>query len=90
MGVDRHRPSHHRPGPSRGDGQQPKVPRLRSTGHMMIRRPGRCARVRLFVAATITYNVIEAAVAFTAGALASSTALIGWRASQCPRNPTPV
>ncbi|MET7638144.1 cation transporter [Streptomyces sp. NPDC005438] len=35
-------------------------------------------RVRLFVAATITYNVIEAVVALTAGAMASSTALIGF------------
>jgi len=35
-------------------------------------------RVRLLVAATITYNVIEAGVALTAGTLASSTALIGF------------
>ncbi|MEV2272087.1 cation transporter [Nonomuraea africana] len=35
-------------------------------------------RVRLLVAATITYNVIEAAVAITAGAVASSAALIGF------------
>ncbi|MGI9064719.1 MAG: cation transporter [Pseudonocardiaceae bacterium] len=35
-------------------------------------------RVRLLVAATITYNVVEAAVAITAGTLASSTALIGF------------
>ncbi|WP_245886739.1 cation transporter [Kineococcus xinjiangensis] len=35
-------------------------------------------RVRLLVAATITYNVAEAAVALTAGAAASSTALIGF------------
>jgi divalent metal cation (Fe/Co/Zn/Cd) transporter len=35
-------------------------------------------RVRLLVAATITYNAVEAAVALTAGALASSTALIGF------------
>ncbi|MEU8046223.1 cation transporter [Micromonospora echinofusca] len=35
-------------------------------------------RVRLLVAATITYNVIEAVVAITAGTLASSTALIGF------------
>lgn len=35
-------------------------------------------RIRLLVAATITYNVIEAIVAITAGALASSTALIGF------------
>lgn len=35
-------------------------------------------RVRLLVAATITYNVIEAVVAITAGTIASSTALIGF------------
>jgi hypothetical protein len=35
-------------------------------------------RIQLFVAATITYNVIEAAVAIAAGTAASSTALIGF------------
>jgi divalent metal cation (Fe/Co/Zn/Cd) transporter len=44
--------------------------------------PGRRAvlarRVRMLVAATIIYNVIEAVVAITAGAAASSTALIGF------------
>jgi divalent metal cation (Fe/Co/Zn/Cd) transporter len=35
-------------------------------------------RVRLLVAATITYNVIEAIVALTAGTIASSVALIGF------------
>ncbi len=35
-------------------------------------------RVRLLVAATIAYNLVEAAVALTAGTLASSTALIGF------------
>ena len=35
-------------------------------------------RVRLLVAATITYNVIEAVVAITAGTIAGSTALIGF------------
>lgn len=35
-------------------------------------------RIRLLVAATITYNLIEAVVAITAGTLASSTALIGF------------
>lgn len=34
--------------------------------------------IRLLVAATIAYNVIEAVVALTAGSLASSTALIGF------------
>jgi divalent metal cation (Fe/Co/Zn/Cd) transporter len=35
-------------------------------------------RIRLFVAATITYNVIEAAVALAEGSRVSSTALIGF------------
>ena len=35
-------------------------------------------RIRWFVAATITYNVIEAVVAITAGTIASSAALIGF------------
>jgi divalent metal cation (Fe/Co/Zn/Cd) transporter len=35
-------------------------------------------RVRLLVAGTITYNVIEAIVALTAGAAADSTALVGF------------
>jgi divalent metal cation (Fe/Co/Zn/Cd) transporter len=35
-------------------------------------------RIRLFVAATITYNLVEAVIALTAGAAASSSALIGF------------
>jgi divalent metal cation (Fe/Co/Zn/Cd) transporter len=35
-------------------------------------------RVRLLVAATISYNLVEAAVALTAGTIASSAALIGF------------
>jgi divalent metal cation (Fe/Co/Zn/Cd) transporter len=35
-------------------------------------------RVRLLVAATITYNVVEAVVAISAGTVASSSALIGF------------
>lgn len=35
-------------------------------------------RIRLFVAATITYNIIEAIVALSEGARVSSTALIGF------------
>lgn len=42
------------------------------------RRAALHRRVRLLVAATITYNVIEAVVAISAGHLASSTALIGF------------
>ncbi|MEU1514934.1 cation transporter [Streptomyces sp. NPDC005811] len=42
------------------------------------RRTQLARRIRLLVAATITYNVIEAIVAITAGTIASSTALIGF------------
>ncbi|MFC9514845.1 cation transporter [Nocardiaceae bacterium NPDC056970] len=42
------------------------------------RRAVLARRIRWFVAATITYNVIEAAVALTEGARVSSTALIGF------------
>ncbi|SJZ59608.1 Predicted Co/Zn/Cd cation transporters [Marinactinospora thermotolerans DSM 45154] len=42
------------------------------------RRAALTNRVRLLVAITIAYNVIEAVIAITAGTLASSTALIGF------------
>ena len=42
------------------------------------RRAALVRRVRLLVAATISYNVIEAAVALTAGTVAGSTALVGF------------
>jgi divalent metal cation (Fe/Co/Zn/Cd) transporter len=42
------------------------------------RRAVLARRVRRLVAATIGWNVLEAAVAITAGALASSTALVGF------------
>ncbi|GAA2497340.1 cation transporter [Streptomyces gobitricini] len=42
------------------------------------RRDVLARRIRLLVAATMTYNVIEAVVAITAGTVASSTALIGF------------
>jgi hypothetical protein len=42
------------------------------------RRDALARRIRLLVAATIAYKGIDAAVALTAGALASSTALIGF------------
>jgi divalent metal cation (Fe/Co/Zn/Cd) transporter len=42
------------------------------------RRDALTRRIRLLVAATITYNAIEAAAAITAGTMASSTALIGF------------
>ncbi|MCZ4507419.1 cation transporter [Streptomyces sp. ActVer] len=49
-----------------------------SLGPTPDRRAQLARRIRLLVAATITYNVIEAVVAITAGTLASSTALIGF------------
>nr|WTB31247.1 cation transporter [Streptomyces sp. NBC_00830] len=49
-----------------------------SLGPSPARRDALAKRIRLLVAATITYNVIEAIVALTAGTLASSTALIGF------------
>ncbi|GHJ14712.1 cation transporter [Micromonospora sp. AKA38] len=48
------------------------------SGNGAVRRAVLARRVRFLVAATITYNVIEAVVAITAGAAASSTALIGF------------
>ncbi|MBM7832668.1 divalent metal cation (Fe/Co/Zn/Cd) transporter [Agromyces cerinus] len=57
----------------------PSTPRPRIPGTLA---PGRRAvlvrRIRLIVAATITYNVIEAIVALVAGSVASSAALIGF------------
>ncbi|MFJ7990433.1 cation transporter [Streptomyces sp. NPDC096351] len=49
-----------------------------SLGPSPARRDVLARRIRLLVAATITYNVIEAVVAITAGTLSSSTALIGF------------
>lgn len=49
-----------------------------STGPAPARRDQLTRRIRLLVAVTITYNVVEAIVAITAGTLASSTALIGF------------
>lgn len=43
-----------------------------------LRRSVLTRRIRLLVAATIAYNVIEAVVAITAGTIASSSALIGF------------
>ncbi|MEV0889626.1 cation transporter [Streptomyces microflavus] len=47
-------------------------------GPLAARRDVLARRIRLLVAATIVYNVIEAVVAITAGTIASSTALIGF------------
>ncbi|MEJ2855071.1 MULTISPECIES: cation transporter [unclassified Saccharothrix] len=49
-----------------------------TTGPEPARRAVLTRRVRLLVAATITYNVVEAVVALVAGSIASSTALIGF------------
>ncbi len=49
-----------------------------SPGPSAARRAVLARRIRWFVAATIMYNLIEAAVALTAGARASSTALLGF------------
>ncbi|MEV4199928.1 cation transporter [Micromonospora globbae] len=51
---------------------------LAPAGPTPARRRVLARRVRLLVAATITYNVVEAVVAITAGSIASSTALIGF------------
>jgi hypothetical protein len=44
----------------------------------LARRAVLARRIRLLVAATITYNIVEAVIAITAGHAASSTALIGF------------
>jgi divalent metal cation (Fe/Co/Zn/Cd) transporter len=49
-----------------------------SLGPSPARRDALTRRIRLLVAATIAYNVVEAIVAITAGSLASSTALVGF------------
>jgi divalent metal cation (Fe/Co/Zn/Cd) transporter len=49
-----------------------------TVGSSPARRAILARRIRLLVAATITYNVIEAVVAIGAGTRASSTALIGF------------
>jgi divalent metal cation (Fe/Co/Zn/Cd) transporter len=51
---------------------------LARLGPAPARRMTLIRRVRLLVAATIAYNVVEAVVAITAGTLASSTALVGF------------
>lgn len=43
-----------------------------------VSRDGLARRIRFLVAATITYNVVEAVVALTAGVAASSSALVGF------------
>jgi divalent metal cation (Fe/Co/Zn/Cd) transporter len=55
----------------------PLIP-VAAAGPAPARRAQLARRVRLLVAATISYNLIEAVVAITAGTIASSTALIGF------------
>ncbi|WBB82294.1 cation transporter [Micromonospora sp. WMMD882] len=55
----------------------PPIPRT-PAGPSAQRQAVLTRRVRLLIAATITYNVIEAVVAITAGTIADSTALIGF------------
>ncbi|WP_457255858.1 cation diffusion facilitator family transporter [Pedococcus sp. P5_B7] len=49
-----------------------------TTPSVVARRAVLSRRIRLLVAATITYNVIEAVIALWAGRAASSTALVGF------------
>lgn len=60
----------------------PLSPGAPAHGPERLRREGRrdtlVRRVRFLVAATITYNVVEAVVAITAGHRAGSTALVGF------------
>lgn len=49
-----------------------------AAGSAPARRAVLARRIRLLVAATIAYNVVEAVVAITAGTIASSTALVGF------------
>ncbi|WP_045747823.1 cation transporter [Actinoplanes rectilineatus] len=49
-----------------------------ATGPSAHRRTQLGRRIRLLVAATITYNVVEAVIAISAGTAAGSTALIGF------------
>lgn len=56
----------------------PALPATMSAGPPAQRRAVLARRIRWFVAATITYNVIEAVIAISEGARVSSTALIGF------------
>ena len=56
---------------------EPGLPSL-SSGPSADRRRLLSRRIRFFVTATITYNVIEAVIALTEGKRVSSTALIGF------------
>jgi divalent metal cation (Fe/Co/Zn/Cd) transporter len=60
------------------DGHSCCAPPSATVGLSALRRITLNRRVRLLVAATIAYNVVEAAVAISAGTIANSTALIGF------------
>jgi divalent metal cation (Fe/Co/Zn/Cd) transporter len=51
---------------------------LLTLGPSPARREALARRIRLLVAATVIYNLAEAAVALTAGVMAASTALVGF------------
>lgn len=51
---------------------------VKSLSPSLDRREALTRRIRFLVAGTITYNVIEAVVAITAGTVASSIALVGF------------
>jgi divalent metal cation (Fe/Co/Zn/Cd) transporter len=55
-----------------GSAALPATPRHERRRNLLVRR------IRLLVAATIGYNILEAVIALTAGLAASSTALIGF------------
>lgn len=57
---------------------EPVEPAMLRAGPSARRRARLARTIRLLVATTIGYNIVEAAVAITAGAAASSTALIGF------------
>ncbi|MGN2638976.1 cation transporter [Nocardia takedensis] len=56
----------------------PSLPSTKVAGPSARRRAVLASRIRWFVAATITYNVIEAIIALSEGTRVSSTALIGF------------
>ncbi|MFE3060635.1 cation transporter [Nocardia sp. NPDC059239] len=56
----------------------PSLPAAVAVGPASQRRALLARRIRWFVAATITYNVVEAIIALSEGARVSSTALIGF------------
>ena len=60
-----------------------------STRASIERRRVLMRRVRLLVAATITYNVVEGILAISAGAIAVGEGRNAWRGDVCCTPPTP-